>query len=224
MQEENLNQPIETVVKPQNTGNKVLTILNIVMLIGLIVLYFIVLKPVNKDTGVDTGLHQKLATGNISIAYVNSDSILAHYDLVKSMRSSLETKTAGLEAELKQKQATFDKDAAYFQDQVNKKTISEASAQEIYAQLMAEQQKLYELREKYSNQIAEQEYSHNVVLVDSLNNFLARYNKKAHFDYIFSYSKGGNLLVANDSLDITSTVMKLINSEYSTSNPKNNKK
>lgn len=223
MQEENLNQSNEIiVVKPQNTGNKVLTILNIVMLIGLVVLYFIVLKPSNRgqieDT--DTGLHQKLASGNISIAYVNSDSILAHYDLVKSMRSSLESQTAGLEAELKRKQATFDKDAAYFQEQVNKKTISEESAQEIYAQLMAEQQKLYEIRERYSNQIAEQEYKHNLVLIDSLNNFLSRYNKKMNFDYIFSYSKGGNLLVANDSLDITSAVMKLINTEYAAESKK----
>lgn len=224
MQEENLNQPSEVVVKPQNTGNKVLTIVNIVTLIGLIILYFIVLKPVNKSTSEETGLQQKLATGNISIAYVNSDSVLANYDLVKSMRASLETKTAALEAELKKRQAAFEKDGAYFQEQVNKKTISETSAQEIYTQLMAEQQKLYELRERYSNQIAEQEYGHNLVLVDSLNNFLERYNKKAHFDYIFSYSKGGNLLVANDSLDITSTIMKLINSEYSASNLKNNKK
>ena len=220
MQEENLNQTNEIVVKPQNTGNKVLTILNIVMLIGLVVLYFIVLKPTNKIQNEDTGLQQKLATGNVSIAYVNSDSILAHYDLVKTMRSSLETQTAGLEAELKKKQATFDKDAAYFQEQVNKKTISEESAQEIYSQLMAEQQKLYELRERYSNQIAEQEYNLNLVLVDSLNNFLNRYNKKMNFDYIFSYSKGGNLLVANDSLDITSAVMKKINSEYSADSKK----
>ncbi len=221
MQEENLNQPVEVIVEPKNTGNKVLTILNIVMLIGLIVLYIIVLKPSNKGQSEDTGLHQKLATGSISIAYVNSDSILSHYDLVKSMRSSLETATSGLEAELKKKQAAFDKDAAYFQEQVNKKTISETSAQEIYAQLMEEQQKLYALTEKYRNQIAEQEYNHNLVLVDSLNNFLSRYNEKMHFDYIFSFSKGGNLLVANDSLDVTTAVLKQMNLEYSANQKKN---
>ena len=215
MQEENFKETNEIVAKSKNTGNTVLTIINVIMFIGLIVLYFIVLKPENKGNVSEAGLQKKLETGNISIAYVNSDSILAHYDLVKSMRSSLEMQTASLEGELKKKQAAFDKDAAYFQEQVNKQTISESSAQEIYAQLMAEQQKLYELRERYSNQIAEQEYNLNLVLIDSLNNFLGRYNKKVNFDYIFSYSKGGNILVANDSLDITSTVMEQINSEYS---------
>lgn len=220
MQEENVNQASEIAVKPKTGGNTVLTVINVLLLIGLVVLYFIVLRPGNNSDGDAVDLQHKISSGNISIAYVNSDSILAHYDLVKSMRSSLESKTASLEAELKKKQAAFDKDAAYFQEQVNKKTISEASAQEIYSQLMAEQQKLYELRERYSNQIAEQEYNLNLVLIDSLNNFLSRYNNKLNFDYIFSYSKGGNILVANDSLDITSAVLKQINQEFSSSDAK----
>lgn len=220
MQEENVNQASEIVVKPKTGSNTVLTVINIVLLVGLVVLYFIVLRPGNAGSGDDGGMQQKISSGNISIAYVNSDSILKHYDLVKSMRSSLESQTASLESELKKKQAAFDKDAAYFQEQVNKKTISETSAQEIYSQLMAEQQKLYELRERYSSQIAEQEYNLNLVLIDSLNNFLGRYNKKLNFDYILSYSKGGNILIANDSLDITSTILKEINQEFSSSEVK----
>ena len=143
MQEEIVNQTSEIVVKPKTGSNIVLTIINIVLLVGLIVLYFIILRPGSSGNDGDAGLQQKISSGNVSIAYVNSDSILALYDLVKSMRSSLESQTAILEGELKKKQAAFDKDAAYFQEQVNKKTISEASAQEIYAQLMADQQKLY---------------------------------------------------------------------------------
>lgn len=219
MEEENLNQPEAIAVKPKTSANKFLTITNIVLLLGLIILYFIILKPGNKKVDDSLSLNQKLSSGNLSLAYVNSDSILVHYDLVKSMRTSLESKTSALESELKRKQAAFEKDAAYFQEQVDKKTISEASAQEIYAQLMAEQQKLYELREKYSAEIAQQEYELNIVLVDSLNNFLKRYNEQMNFDYIFSYSRGGNILVANDSLDITEKVIRLINEEYSASTP-----
>jgi len=217
MQEENATQISETTVKPKSNNNTVLTIINAVLLIGLIILYFIVLKPGNKSEVDNSAIQQKLSSGNITVAYVNSDSILAHYDLVKSMRTSLESKSSELESELKRKQATFEKDAAYFQEQVNKQTISETSAQEIYTQLMAEQQKLYELREKYSAEIARQEYDLNLVLIDSLNNFLSRYNKTVNYDYILSYTRGGNILVANDSLDITNSVLKLINQEFTTS-------
>lgn len=225
MQEENIGQESEMQepVKEQiivtseknrtRNPNAMLTILNIVLLLGLIVLYFIVLKP-SKNDNANMALIHKTSSGAVTVAYVNSDSILEHYDLVKSMRVELEAKTLRLENELKQKQATFEKDAAYFQDQVSKKAISEASAQEIYGQLMGEQQKLYELREKYSSDLSKQEYDLNLLLLDSLNNFLKRYNKKVNFDYILSYNKGGSILSANDSLDITKEVINLLNEEY----------
>lgn len=193
--------------------NNLMPILNIILFIGLVVLYFIVLKP-GKTNAPNMALLQKASSGSVTVAYVNSDSILTHYDLVKTMRTELESKTLRLENELKSKQATFEKDAAYFQEQVDKKSISEASAQEIYAQLMGEQQKLYELREKYSSELSKQEFDLNLLLLDSLNNFLARYNRQMKFDYILSYNKGGSILAANDSLDITSDVVKLLNEEY----------
>lgn len=191
--------------------NLILTIVNAILLIGLVVLYFIVLKA---DSVVPERAIMKASEGAVTVAYVNSDSILANYSLVKDMRAELEKNSAKLESELKSKQSAYEKDAAYFQDQVSKRTISESSAQEIYGSLMAEQQRLYELREKYSADLARQEFDMNTLLLDSLNNFLKRYNTRMNFDYIFSYAKGGNILTANDSLDITNEVLQLLNDEY----------
>ncbi len=227
MQDEIINQDAEMpeplkeqeIIVPEKVKktnyNAILTVTNVVLFVGLIVLYFLVLKPGGNEP-TNMALVQKVSGGAVTVAYVNSDSILVHYDLVKSMRKDLEAKTARLENELKSKQASFEKDAAYFQEQVSKKTISEASAQEIYGQLMGEQQKLYELREQYSNDLSKQEFDLNVLLIDSLNNFLERYNQKMHFDYILSYNKGGSILAANDSLDITRDVLKLLNEEFTT--------
>ncbi len=202
----NVNQP----EKPKSNINLILTIVNIILLLGLVILYFIVLKA---DKEPSAAL-QKASTGSVSLAYVNSDTILANYMLVKQMRDELEKSSAQYEKELQNKQSAFEKDAAYFQDQVNKKTISEASAQEVYSSLMAEQQKLYDLREKYSTDLAKKEFDMNQLLLDSLNNFLARYNRKMNFDYIFSYNKGGSILAANDSLDLTDEVIQLLNAEF----------
>ncbi|MCB9015021.1 MAG: OmpH family outer membrane protein [Lentimicrobiaceae bacterium] len=211
---ENQTPAVMDVPKKSNT-NTILTIANAVLFIGLVILYFLVLSPEKNNTP-NYAVMQKMASGgSVTVAYVNSDSILTHYELVKSMRSELESKTTRLETELKKKQAAFEKDAAYFQEQVNKKAISEASAQEIYGQLMAEQQKLYDLREQYSAELSKQEYDLNLLLLDSLNNFLERYNKRMNFDYILSYNKGGSILTANDSLDITNDVLRLLNDEYS---------
>jgi len=204
----NLNQP----EKPKRNPNLILTIVNALLFLGLIILYFIILKPDGKSAA---AIH-KASSGTISVAYVNSDTLLANYNLVKQMRDELEKSSVQYENELQNKQSAFEKDAAYFQDQVNKKTISEASAQEVYSSLMAEQQKLYELREKYSTELAKKEFDMNQLLLDSLNNFLDRYNKKTKFDYIFSYNKGGSILTANDSLDLTDEVLQLLNEEFET--------
>lgn len=202
--------------KPERKNtNLILTVINIVLLIGLVVLYFMVLKPGDR---IPTKAMQKASGGGPAIAFVNTDTILAHYTLVKQMKDELQANTDKLERELKNKQASFEKDASYFQEQVNKKAISEASAQEIYGSLMQEQQKLYELREKYSSDLAEQEFKMNQLLLDSLDNFLSRYNKKMNFDYIFSYNKGGSILVANDTLNITNEVLELLNAEYEKKN------
>lgn len=202
----NVTQP----EKPKSNLNLILTIVNTLLFLGLIILYFLVLKP----DRMPSNAVQKASSGVLSVAYVNSDTLLANYDLVKQMREELEKSSVQYENELQNKQSAFEKDAAYFQDQVNKKTISEASAQEVYSSLMSEQQKLYELREKYSTELAKKEFDMNQLLLDSLNNFLDRYNKKAKFDYIFSYNKGGSILTANDSLDLTDEVLQLLNAEF----------
>lgn len=208
------NYPVQPVKEKGKQLNLVLTIVNAILLAGLVILYFIVLKP---GGGIPEKAIQKASSGSVTVAYVNSDTLLANYSLVKEMRDQLQANTTKYENELKNKQSAFEKDAAYFQEQVNKKTISEASAQEVYASLMNEQQKLYDLRERYTSELAKQEFDMNQLLLDSLNNFLNRYNKKMNFDYIFSYNKGGSILTANDSLDITNEVLELLNSEFKVS-------
>jgi len=54
----------------------------------------------------------------------------------------------------------------------------------------------------------------NVALLDSVMNFLRRYNENYKFDYILGFTKGGNILLANDTLDVTNDVIKELNLEY----------
>jgi len=201
--------------KPANARiNPVLLALNLVMLAGLIVLYVLHFTGSGKGSNPISGAIDKANKGNISVAFVNNDSILSNYELVKKMRADLEAKGKRLESEVATKQQAFEKDAAYFQEQVAKKTISEQSAQEIYGQLQQNQQKIYELRDRYAAELQQSEMDMNVALLDSVMNFLDRYNEKYKFDYILGFTKGGNILLANDTLDVTGDVLKELNLEY----------
>ena len=62
--------------------------------------------------------------------------------------------------------------------------------------------------------MTQQQLVMNQRLSDSLTNFLRRFNKIYRFDYIMGYKTEGEILVANDSLDISRTIIDAINKEY----------
>jgi outer membrane protein len=207
-------QATETVAPASNKINPMLLALNIVMLVGIIILYILHFSGSEAKNNRISGAVEKANKGAISVAFVNNDSILSNYELVKKMRADLTEKGKRLEAEVAAKQKAFEKDAAYFQEQVAKKAISDQSAQEIYGQLQQNQQQIYQLRDKYTAELQQSEMDMNVALLDSVMNFLNRYNEKYKFDYILGFTKGGNILYANDTLDVTGDVLKALNEEY----------
>ena len=106
------------------------------------------------------------------------------------------------------RQKAYEDDAAYFQSQVQKQTISEESAQQIYEKLMLQQQDLYGLQDQYAAELSRKEIEMNMVLLDSVKNYLARLNKIYNYDYILSSNNTGNILMAKDTFDITPQVLR----------------
>ena len=203
------------VTKPaQNKINPLLLGLNLVMLVGIIILYILHFTGSGSKSSSTNNALDKANKGAMKVAFVNNDSIMSNYELVKKMRADLEAKGKRLEGEVAAKQQAFEKDAAYFQEQVAKKAISDKSAQEIYAQLQQNQQGIYQLRDRYAAELQQSEMDMNVALIDSVMNFLKRYNDKYKFDYILGFTKGGNILYANDTLDVTKDVIRELNTAY----------
>ena len=212
--DEKINAATEPVVPAGNKINPLMLALNLLMLVGIIILFVLHFAGSGSKGNTVSGALHKANKGAISVAFVNNDSILSHYELVKKMRADLEAKGKRLEGEVAAKQQAFEKDAAYFQEQVKKKAISDQSAQEIYGQLQQNQQSIYQLRDRYTAELQQSEMDMNVALIDSVMNFLKRYNDKYKFDYILGFTKGGNILYANDTLDVTNDVIKELNAAY----------
>lgn len=204
----------ETPAPSKSSLNPLLLALNLVMLAGIIILFILHFTGSGNKSDSASGALDKASKGSIKVAFVNNDSILSNYELVKKMRADLEAKGRRLEGEVASKQRAFEKDAAYFQEQVKKKAISDQSAQEIYGQLQQNQQGIYQLRDRYAAELQQSEMDMNVALIDSVMNFLKRYNEKYKFDYILGFTKGGNILYANDTLDVTKDVIKELNKAY----------
>lgn len=150
----------------------------------------------------------------VNIAYINADSIMSNYLLVDDLMKTLTNQGAAMENELQKKQSQYESDAAYFQEQVNKGTISEASARDIYEKLMAKEQELYQLRDQYSQQMMQLEAEMNKVLLDNVSLFL-KANNNFTYDYVLNYTYNGDILLTNPDYDITKFVLDGLNKEYS---------
>jgi outer membrane protein len=213
MQEETLLQP-ET---PQEENKFFIfnlnTILGLLAIAGLIILF--ILHFAGEKTGGDLKPPAMQKSGKaLTVVYVNLDSLNTHYEYVKVLRSDLEGTGRKLQTEVLSEQKSLEKEAADFQRQVASNAISEEKAKAVYETLMQKQQALMEKKDRYTQQVAEQEMGMNLRLIDTVTNFLKRYNTKYGYDYIMGFKAGGEILISNDTLDITKDVLEAINKEY----------
>lgn len=201
--------------KPVNlTITTVNSILNIVLLIGLAVLYILYFIP-KKATPPEMPLAvQKAGTNALTVVFVNIDSLNSGYEFVHMLRNELESTGKKLQSELMAEQSEFEKEAGNFQKKIAANAIPEDKAKAEYEILMQKQQNLMEKKDRYTQQVAEQELQLNMRLLDTVTNFLRRYNQKYHYDYILGYKTAGEILVASDTLDITHEVLMALNKEY----------
>lgn len=207
---------VEPTKETRSNQSRILIIGNVVVLCALIVLYVLYFVHQSKQHRVEKASIAAAYTkpGGLKIAFVNSDTIKAHYELVKQLQKNLETKYSQYDAEIAGKQKALEQRSRDLQQKFEAKQMSMDEAQRMDEQLKAEGQKLYQLNQDYTNRMSDEEMRLNIVFVDSIHNFLKRYNSGLGFDYILGYSKGGGILLAKDTLDITSAVLEGLNKEY----------
>jgi len=193
-------------------------LVSLVLIVGLAVIYYLHFNGAKPDEKLaSTSVVQtvpSVKSGLNSVVFVNSDKLLQKYSLVEKLMKQLESDGLKKDADFRSKQSAYEQDAAYFQQQVQSQTISEQSAQQIYEQLMVKQQELVELQDKYSAELAQKEFEINVIILDSVRNYLRRANEEYKFDYILSFNETGNILMAKDTFDITEIILEGLNEEY----------
>jgi outer membrane protein len=190
------------------------TVLGLVLLAGLIILYVLHFTGGDNQTDEPVMMIQKSSGRQLSVVFVNIDSLNRNYDYVKVLRNDLEGTGRRLQTEVLSEQAALEEEANEFQRQLAANIIPEAKAKVQYEQLMQKQQMLMEKKERFTQQVAEKELDMNYRLIDTVTAFLKRFNRQYQFDYILAYKAGGEILLSNDTLDITRTVLNELNKEF----------
>ena len=156
-------------------------------------------------------------TPTTNIRYYNMDTVMANYDLVKSFNeSNLRTMTE-LQNAQRSREGELNRLAASIQQKMqNNGYLSEASYNADMAELNKKQQAAQNYLGSLQAQAQEEALRQQNEFLDSLDNFLATYNKAHHYDAILLYAPGE---LFNPALDITKDIVAGLNAAYKKANP-----
>ncbi len=147
------------------------------------------------------------------IAYVEVDSIMTQYKFCKEYSKILETKGNNIQKTLASKQQQLQAAAANFQQKIQQNAYTREQAEAIQAGLQKQNNDLQVLNQRLSAEFQTETENFNKALHDSLQHYLALYNKDKKYSLIFS-KQGDNLLYADKAYDITNEVVAGLNKAY----------
>ncbi len=151
------------------------------------------------------------------IAYFNSDSVRENYKLFADEKVKMEAEMKQAQSRLVSEQKKFEADVAEFQQRAEFLTITERESRE--KKLGQKQQELMMLEQNLSDQLATKEADVNKRIFSNVEKFLEAYSKKNKFNYILSYTQGGQIWYADKKFEITDDMLKELNEEYEKNKP-----
>ena len=154
------------------------------------------------------------SASGMKIAYVEVDSLMTQYDFAKDYSVTLQKKSNNARNTLTQKGNALQAAVNNFQQKLNNNGFtSREQAASQQAAIERQQRDLQELQARLENELATETAKFNEALRDSLQNFLAAYNKDKQYDLILSKA-GDNILFADRKYDITKDIINGLNKRY----------
>lgn len=152
--------------------------------------------------------------GGMKIAFVEVDSLMTQYNFAKDYSVTLQKKSNNARNTLTQKSNELQAAVSNFQQKLqNNGFTSREQAASVQQGIERRQRDLQELQARLESELASETQKFNEALRDSLNSFLASYNKDKQFDLILSKA-GDNILFADRKFDITKDIINGLNKRY----------
>lgn len=187
-------------------------VLSSLALIGVLILFGLHFSS-NKNTNVK-GSTAGTPSGPAPagrVAYVDVDTLEAHYEYLKTKKDEFSKRQSAMEAELQRSAQQLQNNAAAFQQKAQSGGFSQSEGEAQQKKLLQMQQSLETRRQALTEQFLKEQDAFNKEIHDRLDKFLEDYNKDKHYDFIFSKTQGSNIMYADKRLDITQEVIKGMN-------------
>jgi outer membrane protein len=191
------------------------TIFSSLALLGVIVLFAMKMnekkaakpKVIAKDA---TGKEVVIAGGKI--AYVDIDTLEAHYDYFKKKKLEFEVRQKNIDADLEKMANGLRNEVVAFQKKAQNGELTEAQGQAAQQELLKKEQELELKRQNLGGKYMKDQEAFNKEIHDNLHDYIEIFNEEKGYDYILSYSKESSILFANKELDVTQEIIDGMNS------------
>jgi len=183
-------------------------ILNAVLLVAVAVLFYLHFssqKPGSSESA-------SVPTGDVVVAYINSDSLVEKYVFMEDTKTALEAKAKKLEADLTNRANSLRSEIAAFQRNQGNMTIAQSNA--LQEDLGKKQQNLQLYQQSLGQQMAQEEAKVNKDLYQRVTAFLKAYSDENGIQLVLKYDPTSDMLYGKEALDITKVVIDGLNKEY----------
>lgn len=151
-------------------------------------------------------------SGDLKMAYINSDTVLKYYDYFKDSREKLEARGKKMDTDFRNRAQGLQREIESYQNTASNLTIGQARALE--EDLTKKQQNLRVYQESLSQELSVEESKLNLELYQRVTDFLKEYGTQKGIQIVFKFDPSSDLLFVTDSLDITKEVITGLNDSY----------
>ncbi len=157
---------------------------------------------------------QTAAPSSLKIAFIEVDSIMTQYNFCKDYSKILEKRGNNIQSALASQEKNLEAAIKNFQNKAQNNGFSSQSEYESQQAAIQRQQEQYvATRDRLAAELQSETDKFNAALHDSIEHFIAQYNKDKKFSLILT-KQGDNILYGDKSLDITNEVVAGLNKAY----------
>lgn len=146
------------------------------------------------------------------IAFVQTGHLLTNYQGFKDASQAYRQKSSVWQANMD----TLARELNVLKEQYeeNKKSFSTREKELTTTLIQTRQQQLDQYRQGISQKAAQEDQEMTGRVVQEINAFLKEYGEKHHYKIIFGATEMGNIVYAEDAIDLTEEVLDALNRRY----------
>lgn len=182
-------------------------ILNAVLLVAVAVLFYLHFSKPGS-----TSSTSNVPVGELTIAYIKSDSVLKNYEFLKDNGVVLEAKSQKMQSDFRNRAQSLQSEVNAYQRNQSNLTIGQARALE--EDLQKKQQNLQMYEQSLSQELMNDRDKLNKELYERITAFVKKYSQENGLQVVLKFDTSSDVLYGGEALDITNVVVKGLNEAY----------